>query len=124
MDKLKEEQVDEEIRVNKWSDGSHTARVSKDGKVLGVHTRKKYSDLNKEIKSRFGLKGNIPQGEEPGKAKTHQVDEEKGDKITPKVPGVSQKNVQDVAKDLASGQGGATFVPKGSDTRQDRKSVV
>ena len=66
---------DEEVRVTKWSDNSHTARVSKDGKVLGVHTRKKHSDLNKEIKSRFGLKGNIPQGEEPGKAKTHKIDE-------------------------------------------------
>lgn len=72
---LDEEDLDEEIRVNKWSDGSHTARVSKDGKVLGVYTRKKHSDLNKEIKSRFGIKGNIPHGEEPGKAKTHQVDE-------------------------------------------------
>ena len=70
---------DEEVRVTKWSDNSHTARVSKDGKVLGVHTRKKHSDLNKEIKSRFGLKGNIPQGEAPGKAKTHKIDEATSD---------------------------------------------
>jgi hypothetical protein len=68
--------VKEEIRVTKWSDDSHTARVSKDGKVLGVHTRKKHSELNKEIKSRFGVKGDIPKGEEPGKAKTHKIKEE------------------------------------------------
>jgi len=70
-----DKKLGEEIRVTKWSDDSHTARVSKDGKVLGVHTRKKHSDLNKEIKSRFGVKGDIPKGEEPGKAKTHKIDE-------------------------------------------------
>jgi hypothetical protein len=178
--------VKEEIRVTKWSDDSHTARVSKDGKVLGVHTRKKHSDLNKEIKSRFGVKGDIPKGEEPGKAKTHKIDElnvkfsaddtsygsnvasakklavkakkagatvdrkswdprnvnvtgnasavakikhkmkrrydahmseEKGDRIEPAGAPITQKNIQHVAKDLASGQGGATFAMKGNSTK-------
>lgn len=45
------------------------------------------------------------------------VKEEKGDRLTPGLP-ISQKNLETVAKDLASGQGGASIVTKGDNTRQ------
>lgn len=54
---------------------------------------------------------------DPHRTEIKRVDEERGDRITPE-PSISQKNLDVVAKDFASGQGGASVVPRGDSTRQ------
>ena len=106
--------VKEEVHVKSWSDGTHTAKINREGKSPHVISRKSEKDLHKEILSRYpSLKGKIPKA-----SPVTPVKEEKGDRVVPgSLSPETMKQVQDLSRDLASGERGATFALKGNPTK-------
>lgn len=113
----REEYEKQEAGVKKRSDATHTLHRRNPGHKTEYHTITTERDGRKSVKTGS-----------PKYIKKHwdKMEEEKGDKITSGtgIPNFTQKNLQDVAKDLGTGQGGATFAMKSNSGTPSRQVNV
>jgi len=113
----REEYEKQEAGVKKRSGETHTLHRRNPGHKTEYHTITTERDGRKSVKTGS-----------PKYIKKHwdKMEEEKGDKITSGtgIPNFTQKNLQDVAKDLGTGQGGATFAMKSNSGTPSRQVNV